>query len=71
MRFAAFFLALAVTCGFAHGAEPAHASFADVVRDHFAAWDLNHDGRLEGKEIDTASCRGGRFAARRRPPSRC
>jgi hypothetical protein len=57
MRFAAFFLGLAVTCGLAHGAEPAQSSFADVVRDHFAAWDLNHDGRIEGREIDTLMSR--------------
>lgn len=28
------------------------AHFVDVVQAHFAAWDLNHDGRLEGQEID-------------------
>jgi hypothetical protein len=28
-----------------------------VVRDHFDAWDLNHDGRNEGREIDTLMSR--------------
>ncbi len=26
--------------------------FGDVVLAHFAAWDLNHDGRIESQEID-------------------
>jgi len=31
--------------------EPGH-KFAEVVRAHFAEWDLNHDGRLVAQEID-------------------
>src|SRR3984957_3960827 len=57
MTLAALFLAVALTCGPARGAEPAHSTFADVVRDHFAAWDLNHDGKIEGREIDTLMSR--------------
>ena len=33
--------------------------FAQVVQDHFAAWDLNHDGRLESQEIDQLMNRHG------------
>jgi hypothetical protein len=36
-----------------------HAAFADVVRQHFAAWDLNHDGKLEAAEIDELIRRPG------------
>jgi hypothetical protein len=57
MRCALLFLAFVVTGGLAQGAEPAHSTFADVVRDHFAAWDLNHDGKIEGQEIDTLMSR--------------
>ena len=33
------------------GLEPGKR-FAEVVRAHFAEWDLNRDGRLEAQEID-------------------
>ena len=29
-----------------------HHTFAEVVREHFAKWDLNHDGKLEAAELD-------------------
>ncbi|MBS0207977.1 MAG: hypothetical protein JSS27_03390 [Planctomycetes bacterium] len=44
----------------ASAAAPAHKAgshatrtFAEVVQAHFAEWDLNHDGKLDAKEIDT------------------
>jgi hypothetical protein len=52
--------------GLALAATPA-PHFADVVHDHFDAWDLNHNGRLDGTEIDTLmrrpSIRGDAAAA--------
>jgi hypothetical protein len=36
---------------------PTHSNFADVVRAHFDAWDLDHDGKIEGREIDVLMTR--------------
>jgi len=36
-----------------------HSTFAQVVRNHFADWDLNHDGRLDAHELDQAIRRPG------------
>jgi hypothetical protein len=57
MRFALVpSLVLAVTVAVAQAKTPPSPSspqFADVVHDHFEAWDLDHDGKLEAREIDT------------------
>jgi Calpain family cysteine protease len=57
MNVAFISLGLAATLLLAGPAEPTHSSFADVVHRHFAEWDLNHDGRIEGREIDTLMSR--------------
>jgi Calpain family cysteine protease len=57
MKYTSFVLALVVACGLARGAEPKTSSFADVVRDHFKAWDLDHNGHIEGHEIDALMSR--------------
>jgi hypothetical protein len=46
-------LVLAVAVLVAHAKTPPGPRFADVVQQHFQAWDLNHNGQLEGQEIDT------------------
>jgi hypothetical protein len=45
-------LVLAVTVPVAHAKTPARPRFADVVHEHFEAWDLDHNGKLDAKEID-------------------
>lgn len=40
--------------GNAIGSAPRQDGFLDVVRDHFAAWDTNHDGALSPEEIERA-----------------
>jgi Calpain family cysteine protease len=57
MRFALAALGFALGPVLAQGAEPTASHFADVVHEHFAAWDLNHDGKIEGREIDTLMTR--------------
>jgi hypothetical protein len=37
----------------------AKRTFAEVVRTHFAEWDTNRDGKLEGKELDALMNRAG------------
>ena len=39
--------------------DPSAPTFAKVVQENFAHWDLNHDGRLEAKEIDQLMNRKG------------
>ncbi len=46
-------LVLVVTVAVAQAKTPPGPRFADVVHEHFEAWDLNHNGKLEAKEIDT------------------
>jgi hypothetical protein len=56
MSFAPVSLGLVITLVLAQTpAAPSH--FADVVHEHFAAWDLNHDGKIEGHEIDVLMTR--------------
>jgi hypothetical protein len=45
----------------ASGEERAHSGpqFSKVVQENFAHWDLNHDGRLEAKEVDELMNRKG------------
>ena len=74
-------LVFVVTLGVAHAKTPPGPRFADVVHEHFEAWDFNHNGKLEAKEIDTLmrkqSIQGDAAAAlavlklreRRTPPS--
>lgn len=38
-------------------ATPDARPFAEIVREHFAAWDLDRDGRLESAEIDRLAAR--------------
>jgi Calpain family cysteine protease len=57
MNIASVSLGFAVTLSLVQPGEPTHPSFADVVHKHFAEWDLNHDGRIEGSEIDTLMSR--------------
>jgi Calpain family cysteine protease len=74
-------LVLVGTVAVAQAKTPPGPRFADVVHEHFEAWDLNHNGKLEAKEIDTLmrkqSIQGDAAAAlavlklreRRTPPS--
>jgi len=57
MRTAQVLFCLAVSLAVARASEPSASRFADVVHEHFAAWDLNHDGKIEGREIDTLMTR--------------
>jgi hypothetical protein len=58
MRFALVTtLTLAVSVAVAQTRTPPSPHFADVVHDHFEAWDLNHDGKLEAREIDALMTR--------------
>ena len=47
------------TAAGADGSTHSNPTFAKVVKDNFAHWDLNHDGRLEAKEIDQLMNRKG------------
>ena len=51
------FLSLLTSLALAPTSTPTGNHFAQVVKQQFAAWDLNHDGRIEGREIDTLMTR--------------
>jgi Calpain family cysteine protease len=56
MSFAPVTFGLVITVALAQAA-PTASPFADVVHEHFAAWDLDHDGKIEGREIDVLMTR--------------
>lgn len=57
MNLASISVGLLLALPLAPPSMPATSHFADVVHEHFTAWDLNHDGKLEGREIDTLMTR--------------
>jgi hypothetical protein len=57
MNLASLCVALLLALPLAPPSKPASSHFADVVHEHFTAWDLNHDGKLESREIDTLMTR--------------
>jgi hypothetical protein len=57
MNLASISVGLLLALPLAPPAKPATSHFTDVVHEHFAAWDLNHDGKIEGREIDTLMTR--------------
>ena len=60
MSFGPVSLGLSVLFTLAQAFAPtSSAEFADVVHEHFADWDLNHDGKIEGSEIDKLMTRRG------------
>lgn len=52
MNLASISIGLLFTLPLAPPSRPATSHFADVVHEHFTAWDLDHDGKIEGREID-------------------
>jgi hypothetical protein len=57
MNFAPVSFGLVIILALAQTSAPAPSKLADVVHEHFAAWDLNHNGRIEAHEIDVLMSR--------------